>query len=373
MDEKMSKEINKVTGMYAQSAHYGVILKKFINKKIKEVGDIDYTKKLIDELSHLYLLMLVKSNRIKVIFLSLLAERKYVEENDITIDKSVKDEMRTQSFITMRYWDDFITEFKFLYALIIVLKASPITEKGEIARAIRHYIKKNKQRFSGKNNSVDLLINDLITYSPLLPFSTKMARENRTIWEGVNDYIPYIKIIYNKEYKNSYENDDFDIDSRMVHTALYPIIEWIYKNEKFNYMERRHLNCGITEEKADKIKKEKEENKERKIQERLNVHLDRCIKAYSNWFNNPNTEISKPRGYDKFIKEREGDNLQYVIIAVKHDINKYISGYLTNDPVKPIANSLKGIYTYPTAKEAVDAIAKFKADGVIDIGTAVII
>ena len=70
----MEKSVFNVIAAYEKADIYRKNLKKYLDGKTKETPDAEFTNELIDEVEKLAKIINVKRNRIKVIFISLIAE-----------------------------------------------------------------------------------------------------------------------------------------------------------------------------------------------------------------------------------------------------------------------------------------------------------
>lgn len=382
-----TKEVKKLASTITQEYDYVEYLYKlhhnYISGKTKFKETDPETTELIKEgMLDLAKLIIVKTNRMKVLYISIMAEIEFRRNNEeFKLDKKERSAMQVMLTIIREKADNLYREFSFCYRTYKTLEDHPVNKNSDTTKALKYYIRKVNERFKGKNNPVDFMLSHYIRFTPLLGYSTYCVRNNKDLWVEIKERLPYMRLLMDEPFHVGHNEE-----SLRLHEKLLDIIEYCYKNGRVNHIQRRMEELRITEEDETKKKAEREAAKQAKIDAALQRHIQMAIDSHNNWYLAPsyksdgsynNIGAKYPRGYKNFIDNNDLDIKHYVILAAKRDSNiagsnKYVHGYLSDNP-KPIGFNLNNVYLYKTLNEAKDAIKEFKEKGVIMAGTPIII
>ena len=368
MDNKKTKKVmNKVLGSYDYGDRMSRIISDYIREKMtfKEEPDMTITKELMAEELDLARRFVIRYNREKVLYMLLIRESDWLRQHsEYKCDQS---QLHAIINIIGGHKEILDKNRKMEYRIFKTLEKQPIPKGCDTEKAIRWHIKQMNIRLSGKTSPVDIMVNNDIRLTPFLGYSMYLIRQNKSIWEYVKDLFPNFRVLNDDTF--AYEKTEIDHEEFIK--KFNPVLEYVYSNNKLNFLNFRN-DIYNTKERDEKKKNDMDKKREEKTKKLVSMHLGKAIYNHNKWYYAGHDELSRsafPRKFDKFVNEHDELGHEYIIVAVvKHSTGGYKSGYLNKDFV---GYSLESPYTYKTMGEAKDAINKFKADGIILEGTAV--
>lgn len=358
------KTLKKVTQPYDYGDYMTKALNNYISNRVSfKSSNKELSDKYAEEIYKLSMIFKTKENRLKVLCMSIFAEIDWLRENDHVKYKEQEYNLYFAKSILMDQANAVYREFSFSYRLWNTIKDASFSEGSTTEKAIKHYIKNQKKR-TGKDSPIDEMIKNDILITPFLGYSTYLTRNNMTIWEYAKTVIPNIRVLDSET--DIILSRDTNEDER-IHQRFFPMIEYVYKHEKFNYISNRINRFGSNEERMKKREAEKEERRKEKTKAYINREMERAFKQHNKWacLGHPDKLSVFPRCYKEYISNNENIGNNLVILAVSKRNGSYIHGYLNDLQKSPIGFTLKNPYIYKTMDEAKDAIAMFKKEGVI--------
>lgn len=369
MTDKMTKKVMKnVLGGYDYGDRMSRIISDYIKEKMtyKEEPDMAITKELMAEELDLARRFIIRENREKVLYILLIKESDWLRHHP-EYDKTDQSQLRVIINVVNDHKKILDKNWKLEYRIYKTLEKQPIPKGCDTEKALRWHIKQMKIRLTGKTSPVDIMVNNDIRLTPFLGYSMYLIRQNKSIWEYVKELFPNFRVLND----DSFANEKTEIDHEEFIKKFDPVLEYVYGNNKLNFLNFRN-EIWDKKEREEKKKNDMEKVRMEKTKKIISMHLGKAIYNHNKWYYAGRDELSRsqfPRKFDKFVNERDELGHEFIILAVtKRPTGGYKSGYLNKDF---IGYSLESPYTYKTMDEAKDAINKFKADGIILEGTAV--
>lgn len=364
--EKGMLELKSTIMPYDVVTTYQTTISKFVKRLLKSSEpDQELTDQLRSDIWDLLYMIQSKRNRIKVLYISLIAERHWLDENGMR-DYKENNSIWVMSNIIRNSYTDIDKEASLLYALYKTLEENPINTDAKVYKAILYTMKIKKQRFFGKENPVDYLIRDYIRYTPLLGYSTYLAKKDINLWRGMQEFLPKLRFFTSDPVNPDFEKDE----DEKIHERLYPVISYVYVNNKLNHVENRRKFLGYTEENLRKKKEEKERVEQDKIRKIIHDHMQSIIYYHNDWYVGTS---SPPINFDKFVQENDIGNTYIILCVGRSGSTKYKEGYLSSDSRMVITKNFGKVLSYKTEQDAKNAIKECKDKGIIFDGTAMLI